>query len=65
MIILIMLVFMPWQVLDGIQQGQFLPDNVMLIRLDEYLTSDIQGNPVNDSSWRGGTIDDVNNFLCS
>ncbi|MDY0209652.1 MAG: hypothetical protein RBR48_05715, partial [Bacilli bacterium] len=47
---------------DGIQQGQFLPDNVMLIRLDEYLTSDIQGNPVNDSSWRGGTIDDVNNF---
>ena len=47
---------------DGIEEGQFLPDNVMLIYLDEYLTSDSQGNPVNDATWRGGSADDVNNF---
>ena len=41
---------------DGIEEGQFLPDNVMLIYLDEYLTSDSQGNPVNDATWRGEVL---------
>ena len=47
---------------DGIEQGEFLPDNVKLIYLDEYLVSDNLGNPINDSTWRGGTASSVNNY---
>ena len=47
---------------EGIQQGQFMPDNVKLINLDEYLTGDGHGNLLNDASWRGGNAEYLNNF---
>lgn len=41
---------------SGIEQGEFLPDNINMIKMDIY------NGDVNDPTWRGGTNEEVNNY---
>lgn len=45
----------------GIEAGLFLPDNIELIGMDYYYTTE-NGEVLNDPTWRGGTSDEPNSY---
>lgn len=48
---------------QGIENGQFIPDNIKLIDLDIYDDYNEEGTLINDPTWRGGTKENPNSYI--